>query len=44
VLGKLAIGRDLAAEDREERRAAIGLVELQDVVAGDRRGVTDSSS
>src|SRR5215472_696477 len=37
VLGELSIGRDLAAEDREERRLSRVAVELQHVVAGHRR-------
>ena len=39
VLGELAVGRDLAAEDREQRRPAGVGVEVEDIVAGDGRGV-----
>ena len=41
VLGELAIGRELAAEDRQHRcaRRAVAGVELQHVVARDRRRV-----
>ena len=42
VLGELAVGGDLAAEDREQRRP-VALrrlrLDVEDVVAGDRRGV-----
>ena len=39
VLGELAVGRDLAAEDRQQRRPAVAGVEVEDIVAGDGRGV-----
>ena len=41
VLGELAVGRDLAAEDRQQRRArlAVAGVELEHVIARDRRGI-----
>ena len=39
MLGQLAKGRDLAAEHRQHRRGAIGVVELEDVVAGDSRRI-----
>ena len=37
LLGEAAIGRDLAAIDRQQRRAA-GLVELENIIAGGRLG------
>jgi hypothetical protein len=39
MLGKLAISGDLAAEDRQQRRVAVRGVELEHVVARDRRWV-----
>jgi hypothetical protein len=39
VLGELAVGRELAAEDREQRRPAVRGVEVEHVVAGHRRRV-----
>ena len=38
MLGELPEGRDLAAEDRQERRDAALVVQLQDIITRDRRG------
>ena len=38
MLGQLAKGRDLAAEDRQQRGDSIGIVELEHIVASHRRG------
>ncbi|MCY1301146.1 hypothetical protein D9M70_507400 [compost metagenome] len=39
MFGKLAERGDLAAEDREQRRLAIGRIDLENIVAGDGGGV-----